>query len=134
MSAIGRPSPADASRRHVAQLRAVLEAVPAMMWLAAPDGAAACFSRNWLAYTGLSEDISEGGIFIATQHILPIGTPVRLTIRRGEARNPLIFEAAVVRVGDPREGRFPGVGVRFEGLTELDQGLLDAMLGQTVAA
>lgn len=81
---------------------------------------------------GHTLDLSAGGAFVRTPRTLPVGTPVRLTILRGAARNPLIFDAAVVRVGDPREGRSPGVGLRFEGLTELDQGLLAAMLGQAV--
>lgn len=84
--------------------------------------------------TGHTLDLSADGAFMTTPRSLPVGTAVRLTIRRGEARNPLIFDAAVVRVGDPREGRFSGLGLRFHGLTELDQGLLAAMLGQAVAA
>jgi uncharacterized protein (TIGR02266 family) len=40
-------------------------------------------------YTGLSEDISEGGIFIATQHVLPIGTPVVLSFTLPHSEVPI---------------------------------------------
>lgn len=77
---------------------------------------------------GHTLDLSAGGAFVRTARAVPIGTGVQLTIRRGEARNPLILDAEVVRVGDTREGRFAGLGLRFVGLTALETTLLQAVL------
>lgn len=77
---------------------------------------------------GHTLDLSAGGAFVSTPRALPVGTGVRLSIARGEDRNPLQFDAEVVRVGDPREGRLAGLGLRFIGLTPLEASLLDAML------
>ena len=49
-----RPYPADD------QLRAVLDAMPTLVWLAAPDGAAVYISQRWLEYTGLSAEQAGG--------------------------------------------------------------------------
>src|SRR5688572_9103298 len=43
-----------------AELRAVLEAMPALVWLADVDGAAVYISGRWLQYTGLSEEQALG--------------------------------------------------------------------------
>ena len=60
MSSIRRPPLTDGSRLPDDQLRAVPRTVPAMVWLARPDGSAAYFSQQWLDYTGLSEDQALG--------------------------------------------------------------------------
>ena len=77
---------------------------------------------------GQTLDLSAGGAFVTTARALAIGTSVRLSMHRGDARNPLVLDAEVVRVGGTREGRFPGLGLRFIGLTELEATLLQAML------
>jgi uncharacterized protein (TIGR02266 family) len=77
---------------------------------------------------GHTFDLSAGGAFISTPRPLPIGTGVRLSIARGGDRNPLQFDAEVVRVGVPSEGRLAGLGLRFIGVTPLEASLLDAML------
>jgi uncharacterized protein (TIGR02266 family) len=68
-------------------------------------------------FTGFTEDLSEGGLFIATYQVLPIGTRVRATfaIPGGEE---LEVEATVVWVRRfAGEGAGPGMGVRFENLS-----------------
>lgn len=77
---------------------------------------------------GQTLDLSAGGAFVSTPRAVPVGTPVRLSIDRGEAKNPLVLDAEVVRVGGTREGRFAGLGLRFVGLTDLEATLLQAML------
>jgi uncharacterized protein (TIGR02266 family) len=82
-------------------------------------------------YTGLSEDISEGGVFIATLHMLPIGTPVVLSFTLPGSDEPLSVLGSVQWVRGPeatappadvfgggREipGIMPGIGVRFRGI------------------
>jgi c-di-GMP-binding flagellar brake protein YcgR len=73
-------------------------------------------------------DLSASGAFVSTPRALPVGTGVRLSIARGDDRNPLQFDAEVVRIGDPSEGRLAGLGLRFIGVTPLEASLLDAML------
>ena len=83
---------------------------------------------------GHTLDLSAGGAFVGTPRTLPVGTGVRLSIARGEDRNPLQFDAEVVRIGDPSEGRLAGLGLRFIGVTPLEASLLDAMLSTSDAA
>ncbi|HEY3496418.1 MAG TPA: TIGR02266 family protein, partial [Polyangiaceae bacterium] len=68
-------------------------------------------------YTGLSEDVSEGGVFVATEHPLAIGTPVTLffTFQPG-----ISLEAAgIVRwIREGASGTAPGMGVAFSELRE----------------
>lgn len=79
-------------------------------------------------YSGVTSDVSEGGIFIATQYMLPIGTPVvmELELPRFEAtltvrgvvrwlREP----EAMCRPGEVFGGAYhdevkPGMGVQFD--------------------
>ena len=77
---------------------------------------------------GQTLDLSGGGAFVTTARAVAVGTPVRLTMDRGAAKNPLVLDAEVVRVGGTREGRFPGLGLRFVGLSALEATLLQAML------
>ncbi len=79
-------------------------------------------------YAGLSEDISEGGVFIATYHVLPIGTPVVLSFTLPFSREPLSVVGSVQWVRGPDAtahddncfgagvelpGVMPGIGIRF---------------------
>lgn len=70
-------------------------------------------------YTGFSSDISEGGIFVGTARLLPVGSHVELSFRIGDGM-PLHLGGTVQWVrdvlDDPRV--MPGMGVRFEGLPE----------------
>lgn len=78
-------------------------------------------------------DLSAGGAYLSTPRLLPIGTGVHLSIPRGAARNPLELDAEVVRIGDPREGRISGLGLRFLGLSPLEAELLRSMLVSAAA-
>src|SRR5262245_13360620 len=42
------------------RLRATLDAIPALVWLAGPDGAVVYAGRRWLEYTGLSAEQAVG--------------------------------------------------------------------------
>jgi uncharacterized protein (TIGR02266 family) len=82
-------------------------------------------------YAGLSEDISEGGVFIATFRLLPLGTPVVLSFTLPHADEPITVHGVVQWLRGPeataadgnmfgggREvpGIMPGIGVRFHDL------------------
>lgn len=68
-------------------------------------------------YTGVTENISEGGLFIATEERLPLGTEVELafTLPAGQQ----IRAHGVVRWTREPAGRLAGgIGIGFEGLSE----------------
>jgi len=66
-------------------------------------------------FTGFSTNLSEGGVFVATLNLLPVGTPVDLTFSLpGNARLTVKGEVRWTREIDDRvPDVFPGVGVRF---------------------
>ncbi len=73
-------------------------------------------------YTGFSEDVSEGGLFVATYRLLPIGTKLDLEITLPTGQ--LVRTRAEVRwLRDPRDEDpdvRPGMGLRFESLLAED--------------
>ncbi|HEY1332967.1 MAG TPA: TIGR02266 family protein [Myxococcaceae bacterium] len=66
-------------------------------------------------FTGFSTNLSEGGVFVATLNLLPVGTPVDLTFTLpGNTRVTVKGEVRWTREIDDRvPDVFPGVGVRF---------------------
>jgi uncharacterized protein (TIGR02266 family) len=78
-------------------------------------------------YAGLSEDMSEGGVFIATHHALPIGTPVVLSFSLPDAEEPISVYGTVQWLrgpdataswetnfgGNGEAGVQPGMGIKF---------------------
>ena len=73
-------------------------------------------------------DLSGHGAFVRTARPLPVGSAVQVVLRRGVQRNPLVLDAEVVRVGTQREGRAPGLGLRFTGVTAIDEASLQALI------
>jgi uncharacterized protein (TIGR02266 family) len=77
-------------------------------------------------YTGFTEDVSEGGLFVATHVPQPIGTRLRLTFTL--PAGPEITGEAVVRwLRVPRSHdteTVPGMGVQFEGLEREHEALI----------
>ena len=76
------------------------------------------FTEDSEFFTGLSQDISEGGLFVATYYVFPVGTRLALSFElpdgtpvdaRGEVR-----WARNAERGDSR----PGLGIAFTELTE----------------
>ena len=57
--AVRLPKPSDA------QLRLIIDNVPAMVWTALPDGFRDFVNRRWLEYTGLSSEQAVGTGFVA---------------------------------------------------------------------
>jgi len=66
-------------------------------------------------FTGFSTNLGEGGVFVATLNLLPVGTPVDLTFSLpGNTRLRVKGEVRWTREIDDRvPDVFPGVGVRF---------------------
>ena len=74
-------------------------------------------------YTGFTADISAGGLFVATYDIRPIGAEVNLefTLPGG---HEVKVKGEVRWVKDPIDSDSdgsPGMGVKFEGLSEADR-------------
>jgi len=74
------------------------------------------FEQDSHFFTGLSQDISEGGIFVATYERLPVGT--RLSISFETQAGPVLAKGEVrwVRDAGLEDGR-PGIGIAFTELS-----------------
>jgi uncharacterized protein (TIGR02266 family) len=71
-------------------------------------------------YSGFSTNISDGGVFIATVNVLPLGTEVDLsfTLPNGKSVRSKGVVRWVREVNDKIPDAFPGIGVQFESLPE----------------
>ncbi|MBT9555303.1 MAG: TIGR02266 family protein [Myxococcales bacterium] len=84
-------------------------------------------------FTGFAENISTGGLFIATYQTLPVGTRLRVGFRvPGLDRN---FECDsevrwVREYSDHSCAVVPGIGVRFLNLSAADTAQLDQQLSR----
>jgi len=112
---------ADARRRadQVARERA---AAPAPLHRRAskrvPVRAAVDFSSDDNFFTGFSANLSEGGVFVATCGLLPVGTEVDLsfTLPTGAQVRTLGVVRWVRENDDKAPEVFPGIGVQFSQL------------------
>lgn len=70
-------------------------------------------------YAGLTQDLSQGGVFIATYHVFPVGSRLELGFQLPDGAE--VRARGVVRwvraAGEPGEER-PGMGVAFSELSE----------------
>ena len=74
-------------------------------------------------YTGLTGDISEGGVFVATHNIVSIGTIVALEFTLSDGQDAITVRGEVRWAAEYSElsDGHPGVGVKFVDLTEHDR-------------
>lgn len=84
-------------------------------------------------YMGLTEDISEGGLFVATWEWLPIGTKVRLKF--GIPGGTDMYVDGVVRwvrerASDEDSWAVPGMGIQFLTLPEPAKNAIDGFIAQ----
>ncbi len=63
-------------------------------------------------FNGFSEDLSDGGLFIATYNLLPIGCEITVKFGLPEGRE-ITADARVVWVREPHGDVTPGMGVQF---------------------
>ncbi len=69
-------------------------------------------------YTGFTHNISEGGLFIATSHLHPLGTRVEFTFTLDDRPDPIEVRGVVRWLREP-EAVSPmplGMGIEFEEL------------------
>ena len=66
-------------------------------------------------WTGLTLNVSEGGVFVATHHVVPVGTVVVLNMLLPHEREPVLTLAEVrwIRDYSGQDDIPPGLGLRF---------------------
>ncbi len=90
------------------------------------------FSSDSNFYSGFSTDVADGGLFIATLSLLPVGSVVALKFTiPGAGEVEAKGEVRWVRALDDRAPYvFPGMGVRFVDLTPQSHALITAFVAQ----
>ena len=88
-------------------------------------------------YTGFSQNISEGGLFVATYDTRPVGERFPVNFALPTSAAPLKCMAEVAWVREYREGEdlettgaVPGMGLRFLGLDDESRTQITAFLEQ----
>ena len=88
------------------------------------------FQSDTNFYTGFSEDLSDGGLFIATYNLLAVGADVTINFTLPDG-HLVVAKGKVTWVRDFNETTpdvAPGIGVQFEGLTETDMKSIHSFL------
>jgi uncharacterized protein (TIGR02266 family) len=77
-------------------------------------------------YAGLAENLSAGGLFIATHQLQKVGSKIELSLRTPESDEvfQIVGEVRWVRLYNEHSDTSPGLGVRF---TELPAGAAAAI-------
>lgn len=72
-------------------------------------------------YADLSRNLSQGGVFLDTSVVLPLGTEIDLEVSPGPGSRPIVLRAEVVRVeeepvttGSRITARVRGMALRFK--------------------
>ncbi len=79
-------------------------------------------------FTGITGDISDGGLFVATHVPLKVGVDVTVKFTL-PACPEVTAKAVVVWVSDPLAGK-PGMGVRFTELRPEDEALIHRFIAK----
>lgn len=85
------------------------------------------FSSDSNFYTGFTRDISEGGVFVATYNVFPVGTVMELELQVPDTGAPIQVKGEVrwsAEANEDSDGH-PGVGLRFLDLSEADRRRID---------
>jgi uncharacterized protein (TIGR02266 family) len=83
-------------------------------------------------YVGFSENVSEGGLFVATYRLMPLGTEVALTFVLPD-EFPVFVHGVVRWLRDPRDPSAanelpPGMGVEFVQLADAERVRIQAYI------
>jgi uncharacterized protein (TIGR02266 family) len=81
-------------------------------------------------YVGFTENVSEGGLFVATYFAKPLGSRVEMAVRLPGREDPLVLRGIVRWVRDyaATSDGHPGMGIQFESLSEEDRKVVVAFL------
>jgi uncharacterized protein (TIGR02266 family) len=74
-------------------------------------------------YTGFTNDVSEGGVFIATDDLLDLGTRISIEFSLPDDPRPVRVRGSVrwLRVENPNSDFPPGMGIQFLDLADDDR-------------
>lgn len=74
-------------------------------------------------YQGFAENLSTGGVFVATHQARPVGEEIELSIHLGQDEDPIHATGRVCWVRDYSEESdvSPGLGVKFTSLSDEDE-------------
>lgn len=89
------------------------------------------FEGERFTISEFTSNVSEGGVFLLTEHMVPPGTRGRLTFRISQWDPPFTVEAEVVRVVAPErddQELQPGLGIRFIQLEEPDRRRIERLI------
>jgi uncharacterized protein (TIGR02266 family) len=83
-------------------------------------------------YAGLAENISAGGLFIATHQLQKVGSRIELSVRMPESEEvfQIVGEVRWVRLYNEHSDTSPGLGVRFTELPPGAAAAINRFLGQ----
>ncbi len=70
-------------------------------------------------FAAITENVSEGGVFVATEDLLPLGTRVSLSLSLPDG-SPIAAEAIVRWCRPPADPEGPGMGLQFAVLSSQD--------------
>jgi uncharacterized protein (TIGR02266 family) len=75
-------------------------------------------------FVGLTGDLSEGGLFVATWRKLPVGATLDVELALPDG--PVIARGTVRWLRDAGDEGAPGVGVAFESLSDADRARIES--------
>src|SRR5450432_2765495 len=83
-------------------------------------------------YAGLAENLSAGGVFIATHQLQKVGSKIDLSLRMPDSAEvfKLVGEVRWVRVYNEQSDTPPGMGIRFNELSPGITAAITRFLGQ----
>lgn len=90
------------------------------------------FSGHDNFYTGFAEDVSEGGLFVNTYDIKPIGTEfdLKFSLPSGEEVEATAIVRWVREPRDPNSEVPPGMGLQFLALSDINKAAIERFLKQ----
>jgi uncharacterized protein (TIGR02266 family) len=82
-------------------------------------------------YAGFAENLSAGGVFIATHKLKPVGSSIELSINLPDGvQIRATGEVRWIRVFNEQSDTPPGMGVRFNGLADASVALIQKFLAR----
>jgi uncharacterized protein (TIGR02266 family) len=83
-------------------------------------------------YAGLAENLSAGGLFIATHKLQKVGSTIALSLRMPDSDEvyQIVGEVRWVRLYNDQSDTSPGLGIRFKDLPPGAEAAINRFLGQ----
>jgi uncharacterized protein (TIGR02266 family) len=83
-------------------------------------------------YAGLAENLSAGGLFIATHKLQKVGSKIELSLRMPDSEEvfQIVGEVRWVRLYNEHSDTSPGLGIRFKELPPGAAAAINRFLGQ----